>query len=128
MTDTTPTALPLSLPLSHSHSLSHPSGPTSLVPSRLPSLSASEVSPSESESFKTLHRHDAEGVTSSSIIGPSHANEYERSPNDIEAGMASTDKEKVARAREEAEGTVLSEPETKAPDPNMVTWDGADDP
>lgn len=62
---------------------------------------------------------------------PGHAaEEYERSSNDLEAGVNSTNEDKVARAPEQ-EGIVglpQSKPETKVPDPNIVTWDGPDDP
>jgi len=85
------------------------------------------MSPSEFESSNSLHHHDANGAASSPLGLTSPAEENEPSLSHLEAGMAGAVRGKAFQARE---GTVpaSSEPENEASDPNIVTWDGPDDP
>jgi len=85
------------------------------------------MSPSESKSSKSLHHHDANGAASPPLGLTSPTEENKLSLSHLEAGMAGAERGKAR------EGTVLaptlgSEPDNKASDPNIVTWDGPDDP
>ena len=88
------------------------------------------MSPSESESSDSSNPHGANGDASPPLGLTSPAEDNERSLSHLEAGMAGAERGKAFQARE---GTapaplLVSEPENNASDPNIVTWDGPDDP
>lgn len=85
----------------------------------------------KSESSKASHHQGTKEATHTTTDGAIRAERNHHSPSELEAGMSGA---KAFPAGEENDGEgrpvppPSSELENEAPDPNIVTWDGPDDP